>query len=496
MKRILKTAIFTMFFILTISIISKVNAAEGSFSVSPTSKSLEKGKSVKVTITAKDCGGKFAIASSDTNIATVSESSVWIESESKTITVKAVGEGTATISVTAESVATSGETPEDVTGTKNVTIKVNDPSNDVNDDEKEDNTDKKEDEEQKEDNKTTETKLSSDATLSTLGVTPKEYDFTGFKKTKTEYSVTIPNEVDSLKVAYKTSDSKAKVKITGNTNLEVGTSTIKVVVTAEDGKTTKTYKIKVTKLAAEEEKPGNIIDEEEETDLDLALKSLEIKGIELSPEFSSDVYSYEATIDMDNNDIKKVEITAETNQYGAEIETTGNTNLVEGENLINIIVKSGFSDEQVVYQITLNKVSKTSEVVSNSENNGIKKEHLIIGGFIFIVVLILTIIIINTIRNRSYYEDEEDEGEENEDTEEFNNFSKTSLNNKDNFIEELYNKKKSGNNLNSFEKETLEDIQKENDRIFNKQEETIENKTNEEDPFLRELREKRKKGKH
>ena len=314
----------------------------------------------------------------------------------------------------------------------------------------------------------------------------------------------IPNDVDSLKVAYKTADSKATVKVTGNTNLEVGTNNIKVVVTAEDGKTTKTYTIKVTKLATEEEKPGNIIDEE--NDVDLGLTSLGIKGLELTPEFSSDVYSYETTIDMDSNDMSEVTVEAVASDEDATVEITGNTNLVEGENLINVIVKSGDSSEQTVYQITVNKISQASEIVASNniidKINNIKREHLIIGGYIFIVVIILAIIIIKTIRNRKYYEYEDEENEKDfydnntdiTESEEMNN----------NLVEELFNKKNNNEKLTETEKETIEDIEKENDRIFNKPKkgETVEyNQDNEEDdeikedPFIKELK-SRRKGKH
>ena len=82
---------------------------------------------------------------------------------------------------------------------------------------------------------------STNANLSTLGVTPKEYDFSGFKKNTLTYSVTVPYEVDSLKVLYKTEHSGAKVKVTGNYGFVVGSNNkITVKVTAEDGKTTKT----------------------------------------------------------------------------------------------------------------------------------------------------------------------------------------------------------------------------------------------------------------
>lgn len=345
----------------------------------------------------------------------------------------------------------------------------------------------------KDDDNKNDSKKSTNANLSTLGVTPKEYDFTGFNKDKTSYSVTVPSSVDKLNVAYKTADSKATAKVTGNTNLEVGTNNIKVVVTAEDGKTTKTYTIKVTKLATEDEKPGNIIDDDK--DLDICLTSLSLKNLEITPAFASDVYSYEATINMDEKDFSDVVVNAVANDEKATIEITGNTNLVEGENLINVIVKSSNGNEKV-YQITVNKVSQKSEVVSSGK---IKKEHLIIGAYVFVLVIIFAVIIIKHIRNKKYEYEEDDETFD--DTQEID-LNDTAEETHDNFIEELYKKRNNGEKLQKDEKEIMEDIEEENDRIFNKPKEgsTVEYDQNEiieekKEELLEDLRKKRK-GKH
>lgn len=334
------------------------------------------------------------------------------------------------------------------------------------------------------------TTKSNNANLSTMGVSPKEYDFTGFNKNKTSYSVTVPNDVNSLKVAYKTEHAKAKVTVTGNTNLEVGSNTIKVVVTAEDGKTKKTYTIKVTKLATEDSKPGNLIDEDDSTSL--YLSSLSLKGLEITPEFAKNVYSYEATIDMDTNDMSKIDVEAEANSKNATIEITGNTDLQEGENIINVIVKSSSSSDQTVYQITVNKVSKASEIASSGKH--IKKEHIIIGLFIFAVVIAIIIII---KMNKGKKDEEEYEYDD-----DFEDDDNTNNNSNDNFIEDLYKRRNDGQRLNKFEEETIEDIEKENDRIFNKPkkgeiydyDKETENDT-ENDEFLEELK-RRSKGKH
>ena len=289
----------------------------------------------------------------------------------------------------------------------------------------------------------------------------------------------------------------------------MGTNIINVVVTAQDG-TTKTYKIKVTKLATEDNKPGNVIDEE--NDLNLYLTSLSIDGLELSPAFDKNVFSYTTTIDMDTNDMSEVKVNAEANDSKATVEITGNTNLVEGENLINIVVKGTESSEQTVYQITVNKISQASEIASNNifdKIKNIKREYLIIGGFIFIVVVIIIILIINHIRNRKYYNEMDEDGYYDNNEENENETSNFNERPQDNFIEELYKKRNNGEKLNKQDEETIEDIENENDRIFNKpkkgetveysedtDKEDIEEEQKDEPDFLEERKEKRRKGKH
>ena len=335
----------------------------------------------------------------------------------------------------------------------------------------------------------------SKADAKKLGVKESNYDFTGFKSSVTEYNTKpIPNDIDSLQVLYTTVDKKAKVKVTGNTNLEVGTNTIKVEVTAADGKTTKTYTIAVTKLATEDSKPGNLIDDKDSKNL--YLSSLSIEGLELSPEFSKDVFAYEATIDMDENDLSKVNVNAQAENANATIEIIGNTDLQEGENVINVIVKSNDSSEQTVYQITVNKISKSSEIANSKKH--INKEHIIIGTFIAIVLIILIILIINHFRNKKY-EEENDYTEEDDENKNYNdeyNNRYEELNQNDNFIEDLYKRRNNGETLNHTEQETIEDIENETDRIFNKpkQGETFEYEEKEntfEDDFK-----PRNKGKH
>lgn len=465
MKNKIKISLFCFIFGVILLISTKVNAASASISAS--SKNIAVGKTVTITVKASAASWNLKVSGE------VSDSIVGYNGDGENQTVKKTykitpkSEGSYTVRL--EGDVTDGNTNKNSDISDSVTIVAS----------------------QKEDNTDNNTK-SSNANLKTLGISPKEYDFTGFTKNTTEYTAkAIPSTVDSLKVTAIAAEKNAKVKITGNTNLEVGTNTIKIVVTAPDGKTTKTYSIRVTKLATEDDKPGNVIDDEKE--VDLFLKSLSIDGLTLSPEFSSNVFTYETTINMDENDLNEVKVNAEANNSNAKIEVTGNTNLVEGENLINIIVKEEGTSNQTVYQITVNKVSQKSEVLENS--NKISKEKIIIAGGIAVIIIVIAVWIIIMKKNKdSYYDYEENDGEQEDtlynydnDNEDYNE----PYSQRDNLVEELFQKKNKVNNeeLNIEDKKTLEEIQKENDRIFKKNvEDESENSADE--------YEKRKKGKH
>lgn len=468
MKKIFRTFLFVGLFVGIFAITSKVNAASATITTS--AKTVTVGKSATVTVKVNAASWNLEVSGEASGKITGYNQEGKNENTTKTYTVKPTKAGTYKVSLKGD--ITDGETEKTTNVSDSVTITATEST-----------------ETKKED-----TTKSSNANLSTLGVTPKEYDFTGFNANTTSYKVTVPNNVDSLKVAYKTADKNAKVKVTGNTGFEVGTNTIKVEVTAADGKTTKTYTIAVTKLATEDSKPGNLIDDKDSKNL--YLSSLSIEGLELSPEFSKDVFAYEATIDMDENDLSKVNVNAQAENANATIEITGNTDLQEGENVINVIVKSNDSSEQTVYQITVNKISKSSEIANSKKH--INKEHIIIGTFIAIVLIILIILIINHFRNKKY-EEENDYTEEDDENKNYNdeyNNRYEELNQNDNFIEDLYKRRNNGETLNHTEQETIEDIENETDRIFNKpkQGETFEYEEKEntfEDDFK-----PRNKGKH
>lgn len=322
----------------------------------------------------------------------------------------------------------------------------------------------------------TETKKSSEARLSNLGINPKEYDFSGFKKDKTEYSVELPNSVTSVEVYATPADSKAKVSGTGTVTLNEGNNTVGITVTAEDGTTKKTYKLIIKRKTVAEEtaenggarlsslgiKPeeydfsgftrdqkeysvevpneveeievyatamdskaqitgtGTVTLEEGKNELKIeviavngtketytlkvtrkeaevtekfGLSTLSITGLTLTPNFK--VGTYEYTVEL-KEDLSSLEIEAESNVEDAIVEIIGNENLQEGENTITILVTNKETNEVVTYQIVVNKNLAVEEVQTSwlKPSTWGKEEKIKIAIIVVLIILIISAIIL------------------------------------------------------------------------------------------------------
>lgn len=141
--------------------------------------------------------------------------------------------------------------------------------------------------------------------LSVEGLSP------AFQKTITRYNLIVGNDVSQIAVNAIPEDSNAKVSVTGNTNLKIGTNEIKITVTAQDEKTVKTYIIEVTKTENPELANAN-------------LENLAIENVTLEPEFSPDIISYNAVI---GSSVESIHILAVPQIEGANIEITGADNI-------------------------------------------------------------------------------------------------------------------------------------------------------------------------
>ncbi len=249
------------------------------------------------------------------------------------------------------------------------------------------------------------TTISNDATLRELGIRPN--DFKGFNRNKLSYNVIVPYETESVEVYAKKGHDKQTISGTGTKKLNVGSNKVDVVVIAEDGIAKKIYTINITRKEKADSNNNttddNEIDEEEPEEIGFGLSELTIKGIDLEPQFQTDIYEYRIEL---KEDLDKLDLSTLATEIGTEIEIMGNENLQEGENVITIIVKGEDEDKNATYQIIVNKTIKKAEAKNNDNN---MKKMLIIGGTIVAGVIILIIPIIIARKRRLEKIEEEDE---------------------------------------------------------------------------------------
>lgn len=86
-----------------------------------------------------------------------------------------------------------------------------------------------------------------------------------FKNNIYSYNVTIDKNTKKLNILAKPENEKSKIEIVGNSNLKKGENIIKIIVTAEDGTTTRTYKINAytslndIQVQEEDKKPAIVV---------------------------------------------------------------------------------------------------------------------------------------------------------------------------------------------------------------------------------------------
>ena len=222
--------------------------------------------------------------------------------------------------------------------------------------------------------------------LKSLGIKPDKYDFEGFNKDKTEYSVQIPENINEIEVYATAIDSKAQITGTGMITLKEGINELPVEVIAVDG-TKKVYTLKVTRKESEEI--------EATTTNTFGLSTLSISGLKLNSKF--DVETYEYTVELEE-DINSLDIQVEANEENATVEVIGNENLKQGENTIKVLVTNNETQEVVTYQVIVNKNIVQQEQIEQKswlkpETWG-KEEKIKIAIIIVLIILIIWAIIL------------------------------------------------------------------------------------------------------
>lgn len=331
MKKIkIKILLLFILVMFTLSINSCVYAA--SYSAWLSASTLTAGNSTTLTIRASNITGMVNISSSNTSVASVSTSSVWIENNTVTATVYAKSSGSCKIIVSPNSLADS-ENGADVTstaGTKSLSLTVKAKTTTTT--------------------TTTTTTKSSNNYLSVLkvnieGLTPN------FNKYTNNYSLTVGSSVTKLGLIIRTESAKATYYVTGNSNFVAGDNIVKIVVTAEN-KTTRVYKIIVTKAA-------------DITKANAYLSSVLINGVAFQ-EFDSKKFEYKLK-DVEN-DITSVEIKAFPESKNATAVITGASNFKEGKNTIVITVTAEDKKTKREYIFEVNRLANEKVIIYEEEN--------------------------------------------------------------------------------------------------------------------------------
>lgn len=338
--------ILTMALMVSILFFSnKVEAA--SFSVSASNSTVTVGDTFTVTINGKGLTGRYTIAG-NSNVS-VSETSVWIENESKTVRCTTKAEGTATVTITPQTVADSTTGEDQSLSAKSVSVTVNAK------------------ETQKQNNENTESNEGNSENNSSSGSN-------GGSATGGNTTVSEPTFTDTNKTMYST----------GNINLRASWSTSSSATSIEKGTeltVTGTSKEKVngyvwyrvsyngqTKYVASSLLTSTKPEEETKSD-NANLKSLVVENFDIIPNFSSDVTEY--TLDV-TSEVNELTIKAEPEDSKATVTIKGEKELKEGENTVVISVNAEDGTTKL-YEI---KVTKKEETVFGLTSLKIKDANI------------------------------------------------------------------------------------------------------------------------
>ena len=213
-------------FILFLVGISSVNASSD-YRISLSATNVSKGKSVNLYIKGNNLTGGFIVSSSNSSVATIGNSSVWIENNTEVIKINTIRSGSATITVKPTTV--SDDSGNDLSlGAKSLTLVVSDNVSNNN---------------SVGSSKNEEIKKSNDASLKSLSIDGINLS-PEFKSDVLEYNALVEAGTEKVKISASANDSKANVSGVGEVSVSDGMNKLEVIVAAEDG-TTKVYVINI-----------------------------------------------------------------------------------------------------------------------------------------------------------------------------------------------------------------------------------------------------------
>ena len=185
-----------------------------------------------------------------------------------------------------------------------------------------------------------------------------------FSQDQLEYTVyNLPDTVQAITIGYECAEGSCDVDIEGPINVEgnkvylnQGENEVKIKVTAEDGVSKVTYKLKVFRG---------------ETNFNSAkLKSIVLGDYELSPKFEADTKEYTATVPYSLVTLATT-LSYETEDAAAVVEVKGHDNLVVGENEVKIKVTNADKSEEITYIIKVTRLDDQNIIIKSYKDGKI-----------------------------------------------------------------------------------------------------------------------------
>jgi len=184
----------------------------------------------------------------------------------------------------------------------------------------------------------------SNITLSTGTLSP------AFAANVTAYTMSVPHNVTSISATPVLADNAATVVANGGTNLTVGSNTITITVTAQDGITVKTYTITANRAPSS----------------NANLSGITLSTGTLSPAFAANVTAYTMSVP---NTVTSLTVTPVLADNTATVTVAGGSNLTIGDNSITITVTAQDGITVNTYTITVTRLEEAPSYYVRVDGN-------------------------------------------------------------------------------------------------------------------------------
>lgn len=206
----------------------------------------------------------------------------------------------------------------------------------------------------------------------------------------TDYVIAIGEDKDKIEIEAITDDPNATAEIIGDTNLKTGVNDFKIKVTAEDGTTTNSYYLHITK--------GN------QEKANANLKSLEVKGIQLNPAFNDKDINY--LVEYEGY-IENLDIVATPENENAKVEILDNNNFSSTLHIVTVKVTAEDGVTTKEYKLTAKKAGESVEDPSGleeyeedleeakqEEQKQNNQQYIIWGGIAFLILVVIIVLVV------------------------------------------------------------------------------------------------------